>query len=131
MNRLLVTAALFGWRPAQIGSTAAFEDRTSIGSTIAVQQAQIEVDTEAVVVVGVVLVVLGLVQGALAIGLTRGRELFRSAFAVIATLQIAPAVYALVALQDVRAGSVLPLAISLGVLWLLFGAPRSQEFFAS
>jgi hypothetical protein len=42
-----VTAALFGWRAAQIGSTAAFEDRTSIGSTIAVQQAQIEVDISA------------------------------------------------------------------------------------
>ena len=93
--------------------------------------ASLEVDPNAVVVVGIVLVVLGLVQCGLAIALTRGRELVRSVFAVLATLQIAPAVYALVALQDVRAGSVLPLAISLGVLWLLYGSPRSQEFFAS
>ncbi len=42
-----VTAALFGWRAAQIGSTAAFDDRQSIGSTIAVQQAQIEVNIAA------------------------------------------------------------------------------------
>jgi hypothetical protein len=44
-----VTAAMFGWRAAQIGSTAAFDDRQSIGSTIAVQQAQIEVDLGAAV----------------------------------------------------------------------------------
>jgi hypothetical protein len=39
-----VTAAMFGWRAAQIGSTAAFDDRQSVGATIAVQQARIEVD---------------------------------------------------------------------------------------
>jgi hypothetical protein len=33
-----VTATAFGWRSAQIGSTAAFDDRQSIGETVAVEQ---------------------------------------------------------------------------------------------
>jgi hypothetical protein len=36
-----VTAAGFGWRAAQIGSTAAYDDRQSISETVAVQQAKI------------------------------------------------------------------------------------------
>lgn len=38
-----VLAALFGWRAAQIGSTAAFDDRQSISETIKVEQQQIDV----------------------------------------------------------------------------------------
>ena len=37
-----VTAAGFGWRAAQIGSTAAYDDRQSIGETVAVEQAAVE-----------------------------------------------------------------------------------------
>ena len=37
-----VTAAGYGWRAAQIGSTAAFDDRQSISDTIAVEQAGVE-----------------------------------------------------------------------------------------
>jgi hypothetical protein len=37
-----VTAAGFGWRAAQIGSTAAYDDRQSIGETVAVEQARVE-----------------------------------------------------------------------------------------
>jgi len=37
-----VTAAGFGWRAAQIGSTAAYDDRQSIGETVAVEQAKIQ-----------------------------------------------------------------------------------------
>jgi hypothetical protein len=37
-----VTAAGFGWRAAQIGSTAAYDDRQSISETIAVEQAAVE-----------------------------------------------------------------------------------------
>lgn len=36
-----VTAAGFGWRAAQIGSTAAYDDRQSIGETVAVEQAAV------------------------------------------------------------------------------------------
>jgi hypothetical protein len=36
-----VTAGGFGWRAAQIGSTAAYDDRQSISETVAVQQARI------------------------------------------------------------------------------------------
>lgn len=89
-----------------------------------------EVAASDLTVVGVALVALGLVQALLAVGLARGRDGVRTVFAVIATLQIAPAVYSLVALQDVRSGGITSVAISLGVLWLLYGSPRSQEFFA-
>jgi hypothetical protein len=37
-----VTAAGYGWRAAQIGSTAAYDDRQSISETIAVEQERVE-----------------------------------------------------------------------------------------
>jgi hypothetical protein len=37
-----VTAAGFGWRTAQIGSTAAYDDRQSVADTVRVQQAAVE-----------------------------------------------------------------------------------------
>jgi hypothetical protein len=37
-----VTAAGLGWRAAQIGSTAAYDDRQSISETVAVEQAKIQ-----------------------------------------------------------------------------------------
>jgi hypothetical protein len=37
-----VTAAGFGWRAAQIGSTAAYDDRQSISETVAVEQGSVE-----------------------------------------------------------------------------------------
>jgi hypothetical protein len=41
-----VTAAGFGWRAAQIGSTAAYDDRQSISETVAVEQAKIQTAVE-------------------------------------------------------------------------------------
>ncbi len=38
-----VLAAIFGWRAAAIGSTAAFDDRQSISETIKVEQQQIDI----------------------------------------------------------------------------------------
>ena len=37
-----VTATAFGWRSAQIGSTAAFDDRQSISETVAVEQGAVQ-----------------------------------------------------------------------------------------
>ena len=37
-----VTAAMFSWRAAQIGSTAAYDDRQSISETVRVEQAGVE-----------------------------------------------------------------------------------------
>jgi hypothetical protein len=93
--------------------------------------ASIEIGRSDVVVAGWLLVVVGAVQAALAAGLATGREWVRSIYAVIATLELAPAVYALVALQEVRAGGVVSLVLSVGVLWLLYGSPRSQAYFAT
>lgn len=90
----------------------------------------LEMATSNLTVAGGVLVALGLAGALVAIGLGRGSDAFRSIFAIVATLQIAPSVYALIALQDVRSGGLTSLVVSLVVLWLLYGAPRSQEFFA-
>ncbi|MCZ7531259.1 MAG: hypothetical protein M5U31_13545 [Acidimicrobiia bacterium] len=43
-----VCAGLFTWRAAQIGSTAAFDDRQSVGETIKVEQQDVDVAVEAV-----------------------------------------------------------------------------------
>jgi hypothetical protein len=90
----------------------------------------LELSTSDLTVAGGVLVALGLAEALLAIGLGRGSDLVRSIFAIVATLQIAPSVYTLIALQDVRTGGLASLLVSLVVLWLLYGATRSQEFFA-
>lgn len=99
------------------------QDRADVAATI-------EVGRSDVSVAGWVLVAIGLAQALLATGLASGREIVRSVYAVIATAQLAPAVYSLVALEGVRNGAVLSLVLSVGVLWLLYGAPRSQAFFA-
>ncbi|MEZ5169486.1 MAG: hypothetical protein R3A49_01910 [Acidimicrobiia bacterium] len=43
-----VCAGLFTWRAAQIGSTAAFDDRQAVGETIKVEQQNVNVAVEAV-----------------------------------------------------------------------------------
>ncbi len=43
-----ILAALFGWRAAQIGSTAAFDDRQSVSETVKVQQQDITVTVASV-----------------------------------------------------------------------------------
>jgi hypothetical protein len=93
--------------------------------------AAIEVGHSDVVVAGWVLILLGALQLVLAAGLASGREAVRSIYAIVATLELAPAVYVLVALQDVRSGGVVSLVLSVGVLWLLYGSPRSQAYFAT
>jgi hypothetical protein len=90
----------------------------------------LEMPASALAVAGGVVLALGLAEALVALGLGRGRDLFRSVFAVVATLRIAPATYTLVALKDVRSGGLMSLVVSLVVLWLLYGPPRSQEYFA-
>lgn len=91
----------------------------------------LEVDLADVALAGGLLVAIGLLQALVAVGLASGRELMRSVVGVVATVELAPAVYALVALQEVRAAGVVSMVLSVGVLWLLYGSNRSQAFFAS
>ena len=90
----------------------------------------IEMARSDVTVAAWVLVALGVAQALLAAGLASGREVVRSIYAVVATLQLAPATYSLVALQDVRVGGVVSIVLSAGVLWLLYGAERTRRYFA-
>ncbi len=62
-------------------------------------------------------------------GLFRGLPRVRTLYGVIATLQIASSVYALVALRNVQIPSLVVLGISVGVLWLLYGTEETREYF--
>ena len=90
----------------------------------------IEVSRGDVGVVGAVLVALGAIPALIAVGLFHGRDLARSLLAVVITLQLAPSVYALVAVQDTRVGSLVTVVLAVSVLWLLYGAPASEEYFS-
>jgi len=92
--------------------------------------ASLEIDRSGVFPTGVALIVLGVLPAVLAVGLARGSELARSVTAAVMTLQLAPSVFAFVALQDLRPAGVTTLIIPVTVLWLLYGVDRSQEFFA-
>lgn len=92
--------------------------------------ASLEIDRSGVFPTGVALIVLGVLPAVLAVGLARGSELARSVTAAVMTLQLAPSVFAFVALQDLRPAGVTTLIVPVTVLWLLYGVDRSQEFFA-
>lgn len=79
--------------------------------------------------VGIVIVVLGVVHLVLALGLRSGRPLAQSLYGVLATIQTGIAVYTLVAVRDVRLGSIWALVLAVGVLWLLYGTEETQEYF--
>jgi hypothetical protein len=78
---------------------------------------------------GIILVVLGVVQLVLAVGLIRRRPLARTLIGVTATLQTGLAVYALVAIRDVRGGTIWSFALAVAVLWMLYGSDQTQEYF--
>ncbi len=91
--------------------------------------ADLEIDTSGVLPAGITLIVLGALPAVVALGLARGSELARSVTAAVMTLQLAPSVFAFVALQDLRPAGVTTLVVPVAVLWLLYGSDRSQGFF--
>ena len=88
-------------------------------------------DPLALAVAGAVVVAIGLVQVALVVMLSRGSELARSTFGVVAVLQTAGGVYSAVALREFGAVALLPTAVSIGVLWLLYGSTTTRDFFTA
>ena len=93
--------------------------------------ADLAVEPEHLTAIGIALIVVGVVHLALALGLALRRPLARSVLGVLATLQVATNVFALVAVRDIRGGTVWALALSVAVLWLLYGSEATREQFAS
>jgi hypothetical protein len=92
-------------------------------------RASFDESQDTLLVVGIVVVLLGLVGGALALLLARGVDLVRSFLGILNTVEVAVAVYSLVALRDLRVGSVWALVLPVAVLWFLYGSEETQEFF--
>ena len=78
---------------------------------------------------GLTVAVIGLVQVFLANLLGKGSQLIRVFYAVIAVLNLAGGIWAMIALHsEQRASGVVAAVVSLIVLWLLFNQ-KSEEFF--
>ena len=77
-----------------------------------------------------VLIGLGAVQLALALGLAFRSSLARSIYGIVATVQAGASVYALIALRNLREGSIPTLVVTVAVLWFLYGTEETQEYFA-
>ncbi len=85
----------------------------------------------ALLVTGVVLVLLGVLRIGLALLLLRGSEVARSWFGAAAMLQTAIGVYVVVGLQDLGEAGVVPVALSVTELWLLYGSDDVHRFFVT
>ena len=92
-------------------------------------QADFEAGTTGLAVSGALVGAIGAVSLLAAIGLLRASGLARNVFTVVAMVQLATSVYALIALGDVRGGSIWSFASSLAVLWFLYGSERTQAYF--
>lgn len=87
-------------------------------------------DPSVAVVAGSALLAVGLAQLVLVVLLRRGSGLAQSVFGALAVIQVAVGVYSTVALRDFQAPVIVPLATSVGILWLLYGPEATREFFA-
>lgn len=92
-------------------------------------QADFEAGPAALVGAGALLIALAVLGSTLALLLARGSDRVRSLFGLVNAIEVAAAVYSLVALRDLRAESVWALVLPVAVLWFLYGSERTQEFF--
>jgi hypothetical protein len=75
-------------------------------------------------------IVLGLIHIWLAMGLRRGSRFIRALVGLFEIVQIAAAIWALIALHDqYRLNAIVTILISLFVLWYLYAHQRSRAFF--
>ncbi|MBY5160896.1 hypothetical protein [Salsipaludibacter albus] len=89
-------------------------------------------DAETVAVgLGLVALLLGLGQMLAAFFLARGGHGARALFGGVAVLQIGVGVYSTVALRDFQVTAIAQLVVSVGILWLLYGAASTDRFFAT
>lgn len=93
--------------------------------------ADVEIEPAALLATGVVLAVLAVAELTFVFLLRRGSEVARTWFAAFAVIQTAAGVYATVALRDFEPTVLAQLALSVLVLWLLYGSETTQAFFRS
>jgi hypothetical protein len=79
--------------------------------------------------IGSFMTLFGVIHLLVAVGLFRRSEFIRSAFAALATVQAAIAVFALISRQGARLPGAVPFLSSMLVLWVLYGSTRTREFF--
>lgn len=92
-------------------------------------RAELDASPTALVVAGVVVALIGLVNGVLAVLLGKGREGARTFFGVLNVFQVALAVFVLVGQRDLEFDSIWGLALPVVVLWFLYGSRATQEYF--
>lgn len=102
-----------------------------LGTAPSVETARLDVDPAVLPALGVLLAGFGLVQLVVVILLGQAREGARTWFGILAVFQVAAGVYSTVALGDHHVEVLAPLALAVVVLWLLYGADQSREFFPS
>jgi hypothetical protein len=101
---------------------AASDDPSSLPASLRIGQSSLAT-------VGWVVVAFGLLQVILVVLLGRGSEMARSWFGLLAVVQAAGGVYSTVALRDFQPAVLAPLAVSIAVLWLLYGSQETREYF--
>jgi hypothetical protein len=90
---------------------------------------ELGVDPGLLVVVGAVLIAVGVLGAVLAVLLARGSDRVRALYGLVNGINVAVAVYSLVALREVQLESVWSLVLPIAILWFLYGSPASQEYF--
>jgi hypothetical protein len=90
---------------------------------------ELGVDPGLLVVVGAVLIAVGVLGAVLAVLLARGSDRVRALYGLVNGINVAVAVYSLVALREVQLESVWSLVLPIAILWFLYDSPASQEYF--
>jgi hypothetical protein len=94
--------------------------------------ADANIESNQVTPLAIALIVIGALTVVFAVGLLKGSRLSRNLVGVMEVLQIAGAVYALVALDAARRPSAIGSIVgALVVLYFLFGTEKAKAFFAS
>ncbi len=84
----------------------------------------------ALLAIGIVALVIGVVTALIAYALSRGSNFARWIVALISALELAAAIYTAIRVHgDSRIGAIVNGAIALIILYILFGERGSQEYF--
>lgn len=120
---LVVLGVVQGLVVAAIGALLA------VVSEDAALLSELDLTSSFVLGTGLGILAVGLLGVVLSVGLARGSNVVRSLYAAIATLEVAATTFSLLTIRDVRVAGIVGLVLPVAVLWLLYGAPNTPEFF--
>lgn len=87
--------------------------------------------SNALVLVGVVSMIVGVIMIALAMALSNGSNLVRWLFGIVTIVHVAGGVWGVFGLHgEQQLSAAFTVVFGLIILWILFGSERSDEFFA-